>query len=55
MELNFRCVFPKLITVRRKQVFVPLVLPHLDGYDALREASVRQGLFRRPFAKSAGG
>jgi phosphonate transport system substrate-binding protein len=31
------------------------VLPHLDGYDALRDASVRQGFFRRPFAKSAGG
>ena len=28
------------------------VSPHLDGYDALREASVRQGFFRRP-AKSA--
>jgi ABC-type phosphate/phosphonate transport system substrate-binding protein len=31
------------------------VLPHLDGYDSLREASVRQGFFRRPLAKSAGG
>jgi phosphonate transport system substrate-binding protein len=31
------------------------VLPHLDGYDALREASVRQGFFKRPFAKSAVG
>jgi phosphonate transport system substrate-binding protein len=31
------------------------VLPHLDGYDALREASVRQGFFKRPFAKSAAG
>jgi phosphonate transport system substrate-binding protein len=30
-------------------------LPHLDGYDALREASVRQGFFKRPFAKSAAG
>jgi phosphonate transport system substrate-binding protein len=30
------------------------VLPHLDGYDALREACVRQGFFKRPFAKSAG-
>src|SRR3984957_8432370 len=24
-------------------------LPHIDGYDALREASVRQGFFKRPF------
>ncbi len=31
------------------------VLPHLDGYDALREASARQGFFKRPFAKSAAG
>jgi len=31
------------------------VSPHLDGYDALREASVRQGFFKRPFAKSAAG
>jgi ABC-type phosphate/phosphonate transport system substrate-binding protein len=31
------------------------VLPHLDGYNALREASVRQGFFRRPIAKSAAG
>ena len=29
-------------------------LPHVDGYEALREASVRQGFFAR-FAKSAGG
>ena len=29
--------------------------PHVDGYDALREASVRQGFFKRPFAKSAAG
>ncbi len=29
--------------------------PQLDGYDALREASVRQGFFRRPLAKTAGG
>jgi ABC-type phosphate/phosphonate transport system substrate-binding protein len=28
------------------------VSPHLDGYDALRDASLRQGFFRRP-AKSA--
>jgi len=27
--------------------------PHLDGYDALREASARQGFFKRPLAKSA--
>ena len=26
------------------------VAPHLDGYDALREASARQGLFKRPTA-----
>ena len=31
------------------------VLPHLDGYDALREASVRQGFFKRPFSRSAAG
>jgi phosphonate transport system substrate-binding protein len=31
------------------------VLPHLDGYDDLREASVRQGFFKRPFAQSAAG
>lgn len=31
------------------------VLPHVDGYAALREASARQGFFRRPFAKSAEG
>ena len=29
-------------------------LPHVDGYEALREASARQGFFTR-FAKSAGG
>jgi phosphonate transport system substrate-binding protein len=29
--------------------------PHLDGYDALRDASARQGFLKRPFAKSAGG
>ncbi|SDQ90296.1 ABC-type phosphate/phosphonate transport system, substrate-binding protein [Rhizobiales bacterium GAS113] len=29
------------------------VAPHLDGYDALREASARQGFFERPFAASA--
>ena len=29
--------------------------PQLDGYDALREASVRQGFFARPLAKTAGG
>ena len=28
------------------------VAPHLDGYDALREASARQGFFTRPIAKS---
>jgi ABC-type phosphate/phosphonate transport system substrate-binding protein len=27
--------------------------PHLDGYAALREASARQGLFRRSFAQAA--
>jgi len=27
--------------------------PHVDGYDALRQAAARQGLFRQPFAKSA--
>ena len=27
--------------------------PHLDGYDALRQAAARQGFFRQPFAKSA--
>jgi ABC-type phosphate/phosphonate transport system substrate-binding protein len=26
------------------------VAPHLDGYDALREASARQGFFKRPSA-----
>jgi phosphonate transport system substrate-binding protein len=31
------------------------VPPHPDGYDALREASVRQGFFRRPLAKAAEG
>jgi ABC-type phosphate/phosphonate transport system substrate-binding protein len=29
------------------------VPPHLDGYDALRQASVRQGFFSRPSAKAA--
>ena len=29
------------------------VVPHLDGYDALREASARQGFFERPMAESA--
>jgi phosphonate transport system substrate-binding protein len=29
------------------------VTPHLDGYDALREASARQGFFKRPMADSA--
>ena len=29
------------------------VAPHLDGYDALREASARQGFFERPMAESA--
>jgi phosphonate transport system substrate-binding protein len=29
------------------------VAPHLDGYDALREASGRQGFFKRPMADSA--
>ena len=29
------------------------VAPHLDGYDSLREASARQGLFKRPLATSA--
>jgi len=28
------------------------VPPHLDGYDALREASLQQGLFRRSLAKA---
>lgn len=28
--------------------------PHLDGYDALRDASFRQGFFRRAAAKAAG-
>jgi phosphonate transport system substrate-binding protein len=28
------------------------VAPHLDGYDALREASARQGFFERPMADS---
>jgi phosphonate transport system substrate-binding protein len=27
--------------------------PHVDGYDALRQAAARQGFFRQPFAKSA--
>ena len=27
--------------------------PHVDGYDALRQAADRQGFFRQPFAKSA--
>jgi phosphonate transport system substrate-binding protein len=27
--------------------------PHLDGYDALREASARQGFFKRPSEISA--
>ena len=31
------------------------VPPHLDGYDALREASARQGLFQRSWAKSMEG
>jgi phosphonate transport system substrate-binding protein len=31
------------------------VPPHLDGYDALREASARQGFFRRSLAKSVEG
>jgi len=29
--------------------------PHTDGYDALREASVRQGFFQRSLAKAAEG
>jgi ABC-type phosphate/phosphonate transport system substrate-binding protein len=29
------------------------MVPHLDGYDALREASARQGFFKRPMADSA--
>jgi ABC-type phosphate/phosphonate transport system substrate-binding protein len=29
------------------------VAPRLDGYDALRDASARQGFFNRPLAKSA--
>jgi phosphonate transport system substrate-binding protein len=29
------------------------VPPHLDGYDALREASGRQGFLSRPMAESA--
>jgi phosphonate transport system substrate-binding protein len=29
------------------------VAPQLDGYDALREASARQGFFKRPMVKSA--
>lgn len=29
------------------------VVPHLDGYDALREASARQGFFERPMGESA--
>jgi ABC-type phosphate/phosphonate transport system substrate-binding protein len=28
--------------------------PHVDGYDALRQAAAQQGFFRQPFAKSAG-
>jgi phosphonate transport system substrate-binding protein len=31
------------------------VAPQLAGYDALREASARQGFFERPMAESAGG
>jgi phosphonate transport system substrate-binding protein len=31
------------------------VAPHLDGYDALREASARQGFLRSPAAKTAAG
>ena len=31
------------------------VAPHLDGYDALREASARQGFLRSPIAKTAAG
>jgi phosphonate transport system substrate-binding protein len=31
------------------------VAPQLDGYDALREASARQGFFKRPMVKSALG
>jgi ABC-type phosphate/phosphonate transport system substrate-binding protein len=27
--------------------------PHVDGYDALREAAAQQGFFKQPFAKSA--
>jgi ABC-type phosphate/phosphonate transport system substrate-binding protein len=27
--------------------------PHVDGYDALRQAAARQGFFKQPFAKSA--
>lgn len=27
--------------------------PHLDGYDALRQAATQQGFFKQPFAKSA--
>jgi phosphonate transport system substrate-binding protein len=29
------------------------MVPHLDGYEALREASARQGFFKRPVADSA--
>jgi ABC-type phosphate/phosphonate transport system substrate-binding protein len=29
------------------------VAPHLDGYDALREASARLGFLKRPMAGSA--
>jgi len=27
--------------------------PHLDGYDALRQAATQQGFFKQPLAKSA--
>jgi ABC-type phosphate/phosphonate transport system substrate-binding protein len=29
------------------------LLPHVDGYDALRQAARQQGFFKQPFAKSA--
>jgi phosphonate transport system substrate-binding protein len=27
--------------------------PHVDRYDALRQAAARQGFFKQPFAKAA--
>ena len=36
-----------------RSVLLGLMAAHLDGYDALREASAREGFFNRPFAESA--